>query len=536
MENNDNKKRLSSLQSAQELRGKKSGSSGGKGGKRKLWLSVLLLAVLLAAAFGAYYLSGTIKPEEAVVEETEAPDTTVKVVSREMTDVDRITVDQRGAEPYTLIYTKSRTEDELADLIAQNTPEGEEPAAADSVGTGILEGNAAYPMNDTTVSSMLSYAANMTASSLVEANAEDLAKYGLTDPEIRVTMYYLDGTSVTWLFGDQVPTSSGYYLALEGGRDVYHIYSRPHELFSNSRLDLHVVSFSVPFSDTTEIQSFKVTPAEGDTVEVRYLQEGESTVSISSLVMVEPFRYDVNSDRASEIMEGILALSIKSYAGELSELPDCGLENPRYVLYAADSEENSLTFKVGAYCGNDKVYVQKDDTQAVYLADASTLTFLDNVKPGYLVDQFSNLVYIIRVDSLEVTAKDASYTMVIQRDPILDADGNQTTNSSGQVETEDTYFFDGQAIAEDDFKELYQAIIGMQVSKLHEDYYYDGEVALSVHYTLNTDPGEFTVEYLEYDSDYYAVRRNGVSLFLIKRAKVDAVLDKLAAYAQGAAE
>ena len=35
MENNDNKKRLSNLQSAEELRGKKSGSTAGKGGKKQ---------------------------------------------------------------------------------------------------------------------------------------------------------------------------------------------------------------------------------------------------------------------------------------------------------------------------------------------------------------------------------------------------------------------------------------------------------------------------------------------------------------------
>lgn len=531
MENNDNKKRLSNLQSAEELRGKKSGSTTGKGGKKKLWLSVILLAVLLAAAFGAYYLSDRIKPEETTVEATSAPDTTVKVVSRDMTDVDRLTVNKRGEQSYTLIYTKNRSEEELAALLAENTPEGEEPASADSVGTGILEGNGAYPMNDTTVSSILSYAANMTASSLVESNAQDLAKYGLADPALEVTMTYLDGTSETWLFGDQVPASTGYYMVLQGGKDVYHIYSRPVELFSKSRLDLHTVSFGVPFSETTEIQDFVVTPAEGDPVEVRYLTEDESTVSISSLVMVQPFRYDVNSERATEIMNGILSLSISSYAGELSELPEAGLEQPRYTLFATDNADKSLTFKVGAYCGSDQVYVQIDDTNAVYLADASTLTFLDNVKPGYLVDQFSNLVYIVRVDGLEITAGDEKYTMGITREPVLDADGNQKTASNGQLETNDSYSFDGEEISEDDFKELYQTIIGMQVSKLNDDYYYDGKVAVTVHYTLNTELSEFTVEYLEYDNDYYAVRRNGVCMFLIKRAKVDNMLSAIRTYA-----
>lgn len=532
MENNDNKKRLSNLQSAEELRGKKSGSTAGKGGKKKLWLSVILLAVVLAAAFGVYYLSGQIKPEGEEPQATQAPDNTVKVVSRDMNDVDRLTVEKRGGESYTLIYTKNRTEDELKALIAENTPEGEEPAAADSVGTGILAGNSAYPMNDTNVSSILSYAANMTASSLVESNAQDLAKYGLTDPAIKVTMTYLDGTSETWCFGDPVPASTGYYMALQGGKDVYHIYSRPVDLFSKSRLDLHVVSFAAPFSANTEIQDFVITPAEGDAVEIRYLAEGESTVSISSLVMVQPFRYDVNSERATEIMDGIMGLAIKSYAGEVSELPEAGLDAPRYTIFATDNADKSLTVKVGAYCGSDQVYVQVDDTNAVYLADASTLAFLDNVKPGYLVDQFSNLVYIIRVDGVEITCKDAKYTLGITREPVLDADGNQKTAKNGQPETSDTYFFDGEEIAEDDFKSLYQTIIGMQVSKLNDDYYYDGDVALTVHYTLNTEPGEFTVEYLEYDSDYYAVRRNGVSLFLIKRNKVDNMIDALKAFAE----
>ena len=274
MENNDNKKRLSNLQSAEELRGKKSGSTAGKGGKKKLWLSVILLAVVLAAAFGVYYLSGQIKPEGEEPQATQAPDNTVKVVSRDMNDVDRLTVEKRGGESYTLIYTKNRTEDELKALIAENTPEGETPVSADSVGTGILAGNSAYPMNDSTVSSILSYAANMTASSLVESNAQDLAKYGLTDPALKVTMTYLDGTSETWRFGDPVPASTGYYMALQGGKDVYHIYSRPVDLFSKSRLDLHAVSFAVPFSANTEIQDFVITPAEGDAVEIRYLAEG----------------------------------------------------------------------------------------------------------------------------------------------------------------------------------------------------------------------------------------------------------------------
>ncbi|MBR4443143.1 MAG: hypothetical protein IKS52_07740, partial [Clostridia bacterium] len=63
---------LKKLASAQDLRGSKSGSGdAGKGGKRKLWLPLLALVVVLGAAVGIYFASESIKPEEPAP--TEAP-------------------------------------------------------------------------------------------------------------------------------------------------------------------------------------------------------------------------------------------------------------------------------------------------------------------------------------------------------------------------------------------------------------------------------------------------------------------------------
>jgi hypothetical protein len=40
-------------------------------------------------------------------------------------------------------------------------------------------------------------------------------------------------------------------------------------------------------------------------------------------------------------------------------------------------------------------------------------------------------------------------------------------------------------------------------------------------------PGELLVEYLEYDEDYCAVRRDGLTLFLIKRQQVESLQEAL---------
>ena len=49
----------------------------------------------------------------------------------------------------------------------------------------------------------------------------------------------------------------------------------------------------------------------------------------------------------------------------------------------------------------------------------------------------------------------------------------------------------------------------------------------------NVEPNELTIEYLEYDDDYLAVRRDGLTLFLIKRDRVDSMINSLNEYRAG---
>ena len=80
------------------------------------------------------------------------------------------------------------------------------------------------------------------------------------------------------------------------------------------------------------------------------------------------------------------------------------------------------------------------------------------------------------------------------------------------------------------FRKLYQRIIGLTSSKLSEDYFLNGEVLLSVRYTLTSDPGELVVEYLDFDADYCAVRRDGLTLFLMKKEQLETLLEALRSF------
>lgn len=507
------------LASASELRGNKSGKAGsGKGGK-KMWISLVSLVVVLALAVGAVFLSDMIKPEEEITPEATLPPTnTVKVVDREKKDVQSVTVAVAGETPYTIISnaTPSGTGEDVSYTYSYE-----------------VEGRPTFVLDQSLAGNIISFAANMTATDLITENETEFAAYGLDNPSVIATMNYRDGTKAVWHFGKKVPTGTGYYIREAGKNAVFVIYSSAYNALNTKLNDLYVLSMPVSFTENTVIRNLLIEQKGKDTIEMRYREDNEDTFSINALKLVQPIEYDAHGDRANEILTACTALTITGYAGEKSELPDSGLEDPRAKIYATDEEGNQLIYTVGNHCEGSKVYVQVDDSETVYLADASTLTFLDHVNVNYLVDQFANLVNIAKVDSLTITAGSESYEMSITRVPELDEAGNQVIGNNNLPKTIDTYFFDGEETDVTSFKKLYQVIIGTMVSKVNDDHDYIGESAVTVTYTLNEAPHEFVVEYFEYDDEYYAVRRNDMTLFLIKHDRIDNLVAQMEAYRNG---
>ena len=55
---------------------------------------------------------------------------------------------------------------------------------------------------------------------------------------------------------------------------------------------------------------------------------------------------------------------------------------------------------------------------------------------------------------------------------------------------------------------------------------------MTVTYHLNVEPGEVKIEYIEYDRDNYAVRRDGHTYFFINKNKVATMVTALEQYNQ----
>ena len=388
-----------------------------------------------------------------------------------------------------------------------------------------IEGQDYFEVKTSLGSSMLTYATSTSATATVTENPENLADYGLDTPVLTANIQYKDGSETTLYFGDKLPTGSGVYVRMDDSQTVYSVSTSALNAFNKRLNDLHTVDLPLTPSANTFMRVL-IEQTGKETVEIVMDSESDG-LSISSLKMVQPIEYDVHSTRFNEITEALTALSLDSYAGHVStvdELEQYGLKTPAAYIHYEDSEGAALDLRVGNAV-DDLNYVTVDDTGDIYFMESSDLSFLSNVNASYLVDQFANLVNIVKVDRLVVEGNGQSYELAIERET--------TTNEEGEEEEVETYLFDGEVTEESPFKKLYQEVIGLLFDKLSDDDNVQGDVVASVRYELNTGMEDFVVEYVTYDDDYYAIRRDGKTQFLIKQSKVLNMLDQCQAYRDG---
>jgi|GEM_PF-3468367 len=554
MSQQDGKRRT--LSSSAELKGGKKD----KGGKKKLWIQLLSLVLVLGVAVGIYYLAPNFRPAEEEVEETPAPTSAaVKLIDRSLSDVRSVTVAARGQDSFTVNHNPTptptprptpRPTDATPEPTPDPTPEATEPGddpqdeQADLAPTPTPEklpeytiaGHPGFLLDQSLARNMIGYGGSLSAVRLVEEGVTDLERFGLKDPALRATFQYVDGTSVTLLFGDPVPTTTQFYITPEGSRSVYTTYSTAFNTLSRHLNSLHMVNMPL-YIDPMAIQAVLVEQAGKPTIEMKYVDASETALNFTSLRLFQPFPIplDTHMTRSSEFFEALAGLTITGYAGTVEELPEAGFgpgEEPRARILVTLSDGRALDYRVGNRLDTNYFAVQVDETDIVYIAPASTLQFVENARPAYLVDQFANLVAIAKVDSLTVKTADDQFDLSIYREPELDAEGNQKVNSGGVPQFIETFYFEGEE-TDDLFKKIYQVIIGTMVSKESDDIYLDGDVMVTVTYRLNVAPGELVIEYIAYDEEYYAVRRDGLTLFLIKQSIINNMIAQLEEFRAG---
>ncbi len=585
------------LASANELKGRKTAKKPSNIRKRRLTAIVALTAVL-ACIIGGYFAVQALKPaEEPEQASTSSSTITQTIEGRKKQDVAKVTVYWDGEKQYTIV-SNLRAKAEAAEKESEKAQDAPAPTAepipADQAESGLadgiretldnvtgvmnigdklnggeeeedaiplptelpepdpiipdepepvdiaslpdyqVEGMPWFQLKNSQANNMIVYGFTMTASRVIEENAEDMAVYGLDKPQVQVVFEYHDGTTMTINVGNKIPAGNYYYVTLDDSRTVYMVHGN---IYSDNHYALESL-FQLPTLTQFDIDNCSATSVlieqrGKETIEMVMEDTKGETTSISSWMMVQPVRYGLNTDRSAEMEKGIAGIALTgfaAYAPDEASLAGYGLTDPYAHLAMADSQDRSCEFVIGDYVeGADSLrYVTIDDSGIVYTMDTSLLAFLSNARVSYVVDQFANLVYIKRINGFEITTPDTVYTAVVEH--------YEETNDKGETKDKERFIYEGEPAEEDIFRDFYQVVIGTLFDKRIEDaseWHLEGDAEVTVTYHLTYTDEPYVVEYVSYDRDYYAIRKEGVTLFLIRKEKVQNVIDTAESYRQG---
>lgn len=390
-----------------------------------------------------------------------------------------------------------------------------------------------FELKSSQASNMIVYGYTLTTTRCIEENSADLSVYGLTEPQMQLVFDYCDGTSMTINVGNKIAAGNYYYVTLDDSKDVYMCYGNIYTYNDYELNSLHVMPELAVF-DTENVVTMEllVERRGAETIEMKMFDSSDETTSINLFKMVQPITYDTNSDRTAEVEANIAAITLTGYAGyapDEASKAEFGLDDPYAHIYMLDADGNECDFTIGGFAGTSDTlrYITIDDGGNVYTVDTSLLAFLPNMRVSYLVDQFANLIYIKRINGFEITTSDTVYTATVERIEYED---------NGEQKTKDVFYYEGEMADEDIFRDFYQVVIGTLFDKRIEDeseYQLEGEADVTVTYHMTYTDEPYVVEYVSYDRDYYAIRKDGYTLFLIQKDKINDMVATAESYRIG---
>jgi len=212
---------------------------------------------------------------------------------------------------------------------------------------------------------------------------QDLAAYGLDDPEVVVTVS-TDRGATRIEIGERTPIGAAYYARLAGEDRIFTVASYRVDPFLRPVLDYRdrsVLSFATSEVRRLEVatgRSVVVAEAEGDGLEWN---------------LVEPLEHPANPDAINELLTPLASLVAQEFIDDPESLAAYGLEEPQAVVRLVWEREGTGRFDRTLYVGNakdertayvktegDTVFVVALDPSLYHQASAQSLALMDLVR------------------------------------------------------------------------------------------------------------------------------------------------------------
>lgn len=399
------------------------------------------------------------------------------------------------------------------------------------------------PQDDSTVRSFVAGLAQLSGVSVVEENAEDLAKYGLESAVATAQADFSDGTSITMLFGIRNPANEQtVYFRLSDSNKVYLVsYYSAANVFSDVRKFAKLtLTDSYSSEKKNEPDYLRITRFDMDSpVEIRYMSVAEGKkrdenfelTTFNTHRFVAPITAEVdsagrgNGASGKSLCYGIYGLTMnacesleKTYEG----LKSYGLDKPfAQVYFKYGGKEYRLSLSTED-TERKIYYAVLDGVPGIYSIardDAPWCTFsIENLLSAQPLSP-----YVYSVDNVEILHGENVYKYEIDSE-------NKTFTCNGSL------------IDSDNFREFYRQLIG----EIGEDVYMkqtsDNQAPeVSVKFTYKDEYTDFyngesdTLDFFPSDGRKCVVNFNGKTLYKVSDTYVTRLLENVNALNEGTA-
>ena len=257
-----------------------------------------------------------------------------------------------------------------------------------------------------------------------------------------------------------------------------------------------------------------LTIARGDDVIRAGVYNGRS-LGVSTLYLLEPFVWEMDIEKAAQLLEKLNALKLQAWAGSRGDRTDAawGLEQGTVITaaYAAQGQDSPVTWTLtlGAKAEDGMRYAAVSGLTDVFLVAAEEADWFEQLSPLSLINRFAGLVSIDAMSA--VTAEYAGKRMTLEK-------GGDSR----------PWLINGKLTDEQTFKALYQELLAPRVDGQADAAMRAaaGETLLKLTYSI-LDGNPEVIAYRGVSQEYDLVERNGESLFYIQHAKVQKLLETL---------
>jgi len=341
---------------------------------------------------------------------------------------------------------------------------------------------------------------------VIDEAPPDVSQYGLDNPSYRTSITDSAGKKVEYLLGNMTPSRNSYYIMEAGDPKVYTISTYTAE-YMQFTLDSIRERFLFPSFDSSEVIQLRVESSRFKRIEISLKPETPALdltglFSIHSITSPYTRARGIDNEAFGNWLAPLSDLSIEDFVDDApSSLKPYGLDDPVRIFLR--TKDDSLDLLIGNEV-NGRRYAKLAGAPGVFTLYG--MESIVNVKPFTLINKFALLVYIDWVDHISINGGEKN----------LSVDLRGTGDDA-------LYYLNGKKAETNSFKTFYQAVIGLLV-----DAEYPGQVRQSdnsgevtIEYRLNNPPEErASFSLIPYNRDFYALKQEGATEFLISRNQV----------------